>query len=159
VDNKTIYVLQSRVARSEYIETIKKLKAHILRGDCYEINYCIEFFTDNATINSLDIYKKLSTISPNPFSAFYRVNDKYLLCASPERFVRKNGKKILSQPIKGTSKRIAHDDELDEANKQQLINSEKDRSENVMVVDLVRNDLSKVCDEGTVSVTELFGIY
>ena len=158
-DHKKTYVLQSRVTQREYIETIKKLKAHILRGDCYEINYCIEFFAEKAEINAWDIYKRLSKLSPNPFSAFYRVKDKYLLCASPERFIRKNGNQILSQPIKGTSKRIEHNDELDEASKQQLIQSEKDRSENVMVVDLVRNDLSKVCEEGTVTVSELFGIY
>ncbi len=89
----------------------------------------------------------------------YRLNDKWLICASPERFLKKEGKKILSQPIKGTSKRIQGDDSKDEQNKAALFHSDKDRSENVMVVDLMRNDLSKVCEEGTVNVDELYGIY
>ncbi|MGZ8556814.1 MAG: chorismate-binding protein, partial [Chitinophagaceae bacterium] len=88
-----------------------------------------------------------------------RLNDKWLLCASPERFLKKEGNKILAQPIKGTSKRIQGDENKDEQKKSELFNSDKDRSENVMVVDLMRNDLSKICEEGTVKVDELFGIY
>src|SRR6266487_2354137 len=99
----------------------------------------------------LRIQNKLSAISPNPFSAFYKIDSKYLLCASPERFLKKQQNKILSQPIKGTSKRI-NNKQQDDASKKQLVNSSKDRSENVMIVDLVRNDLSKVCVEGSVKV-------
>ena len=150
---------KSRLTQQEYVKTINQLKAHILRGDCYEINYCVEYFAENATIDPASIYKKLSDLSPNPFSAFYKLNEKYLLCASPERFIKRTGSQILSQPIKGTSGRVLTNEILDEASRQQLINSEKDKAENVMVVDLVRNDLSKVCEEGTVKVTELFGIY
>ena len=150
---------KSRLTEQEYIKTINCLKAHILRGDCYEINYCIEYFAENATIDPANIYKKLSDLSPNPFSAFYKLNEKYLLCASPERFIKRTGNQLLSQPIKGTSGRVLSNKEMDEASRQQLINSEKDKAENVMVVDLVRNDLSKVCEEGTVKVSELFGIY
>lgn len=149
----------SRVTKEAYLNTIRQLKAHILKGDCYEINYCVEYFAENAIIKPLSIYKKLSDLSPNPFSAFYKCNDKYLLCASPERFIKRTGDQLLSQPIKGTTARILTDKSLDEASMQQLINSEKDKAENVMVVDLVRNDLSKVCEEGSVKVTELFGIY
>jgi para-aminobenzoate synthetase component 1 len=98
-------------------------------------------------------------ISPNPFAAFYRLQDKYLLCASPERFLMKTGNQISSQPIKGTNKRdllnSLHDDEL----KKELAESRKDQSENVMIVDLVRNDLTKICKEASVKVDELFGIY
>ena len=151
--------LKSRLTEQDYIKTINLLKAHILRGDCYEINYCIEYFAENATIDPASIYKKLSDLSPNPFSAFYKLNEKYLLCASPERFIKRTGDQILSQPIKGTSGRVLTDEVLDEASRQKLINSEKDKAENVMVVDLVRNDLSKICEEGSVKVSELFGIY
>ncbi len=150
--------IQNRIDKDEYISIVQKLRQHILRGDCYEINFCQEFFAENVSIDPLTVYKKLSEISPNPFSALYKLNDKYLLCASPERFLKKRENKILSQPIKGTSKRAA-DKLKDDECKNQLLQSSKDRSENVMVVDLVRNDLSKVCIEGTVKVDELYGIY
>ncbi|HEY5967240.1 MAG TPA: anthranilate synthase component I family protein, partial [Chitinophagaceae bacterium] len=151
--------IQQRVSKTEYIETIGQLKKHILRGDCYEINYCMEFFAADAVVDPLSVYQRLSTTSPNPFSALYRLEDKWLICASPERFLKKEGSKILSQPIKGTSSRFLKDDKKDKRSKEELYASEKDRSENVMVVDLVRNDLARVCKEGTVKVDELFGIY
>lgn len=158
-DEKTGHVsVSGRFSRDEYIAVVNELKKHILRGDCYEINFCHEFFADNADLNPLALYERLSNISPNPFSALYKLTDKWLICASPERFLRRQGQTVLSQPIKGTSKRMA-DDEKDAENKNWLYNSAKDRSENVMVVDLVRNDLSKVCEEGTVKTDELFGIY
>jgi para-aminobenzoate synthetase component 1 len=151
--------IQQRVSKQEYIETIRQLKKHILRGDCYEINYCMEFFAEDAVVDPLSVYQRLSTTSPNPFSALYKLEDKWLICASPERFLKKEGSKILSQPIKGTSSRFLRDDKEDKKSKEELYASEKDRSENVMVVDLVRNDLARVCKEGTVKVDELFGIY
>jgi len=157
--NVAAFHIQSRLPQDEYISTVKKLKQHILRGDCYEINFCQEFFAEQCVIDPLAVYKKLSTISPNPFSALYRVNDKWLLCASPERFLKRQGNKILSQPIKGTSKRILNNEFADNKSKDELFHSAKDRSENVMVVDLVRNDLSRVCKEGTVRVEELYGVY
>jgi len=151
--------LQQRFSKDEYIETIGKLKSHILRGDCYEINFCQEFFADNIIIDPVKVYRRLSSLSPNPFSALYKLEDKFLLCASPERFLRKEGNKILSQPIKGTSSRFLDDENKDAESREGLFVSNKDRSENVMVVDLVRNDLSRVCEEGTVRVDELYGIY
>lgn len=151
--------INERVSKENYIETIETIRKHILRGDCYELNYCMEFFAENAIIDPLQSYAALTSISPNPFSAFYKVNNSYLLCASPERFLRRQGSQLISQPIKGTIKRDIHDTLEDSVLKQQLYKSEKDRSENVMVVDLVRNDLSRVCKEGTVQVDELFGIY
>ena len=152
-------LIKNRLEKEEYISIIRELQQHILRGDCYEINFCHEFFADRVEMDTLSIYKKLSDISPNPFSALYRLEDKWLICASPERFLKKEGQKILTQPIKGTSKRIPGDDRKDEQNKVELFNSNKDRSENVMVVDLMRNDLSKICKEGSVKVDELYGIY
>lgn len=151
--------IKSRFTREEYIETVEYLQQHILRGDCYEINFCQEFFADNVQIDTLLTYHLLSAASPNPFAAYYKNEDKYLLCASPERYIAKTGDNIISQPIKGTWKRDIVNAELDNKNKEQLFNSAKDRSENVMVVDLVRNDLAKVCEEGSVMVDELFGIY
>ena len=151
--------IQSRIAKDEYIGIVNKLKQHILRGDCYEINFCQEFFADQTVIDPVAVYKRLSAISPNPFSALYRMKDQWLVCASPERFLKKQKNQILSQPIKGTAKRNIADEKEDQENKDNLWRSAKDRSENVMIVDLVRNDLAKVCEEGTVKVDELYGIY
>ena len=148
--------IRSRFSREEYMSVLSDLKQHILRGDCYEINFCQEFYAEDCLIDPLDVYKKLSTVSPNPFSALYRMNDQWLICASPERYLKKEGKHIMSQPIKGTSKR---NHASEEESKKKLFESEKDRSENVMVVDLVRNDLSRVCEQGSVKVDELFGVY
>ena len=157
-DNTNINI-KSRIDKPEYINTINQIRQHILRGDCYELNFCQEFYADDAIIDPVAVYQKLSAISPNPFSALYKLNKKWLICASPERYIKKQGRTILSQPIKGTSKRNIGDDVADEKEKENLYNSSKDRSENVMVVDLVRNDLAKVCAEGTVHVDELYGIY
>lgn len=145
--------------KSSYIDVIQKLRGHILRGDCYEINFCQEFFAENAIINPLAIYNELVQLSPNPFCCYYKLDDRYLLCASPERYIKKQGDVIVSQPIKGTSKRSTGSEFEDKNLREGLRSSPKDRSENVMVVDLVRNDLSKVCREGTVMVEELFGVY
>jgi para-aminobenzoate synthetase component 1 len=163
-NSKGIYPLskvetKSRITRDEYVSTIEKLKQHILRGDCYEINFCQEFFAEDVLIEPVSVYKKLSSISPNPFSALYKTDGQWLVCASPERYLNKQGMQIISQPIKGTSVRIKENEEADRKSKTELELSAKDRSENVMVVDLVRNDLAKVCDEGTVRVDELFGVY
>ena len=151
--------LKSRFSKDEYIDAVKKLQEHILRGDCYEINFCQEFYSKNIAINPFNVYQKLSDLSPNPFSAFYKYEDKYLMCASPERFLKKTGDTIISQPIKGTAKRIINDAKADEEQKNNLFKNEKERSENIMIVDLVRNDLAKICSEGSVYVKEFLGIY
>lgn len=151
--------IQQKLTKEQYIDKIVSLQKHILRGDCYEINFCQEFFSENAKINPADVFQKLMSVSPNPFSVFYRIKDQYLICASPERFLMKQGNEIISQPIKGTIKRNLSDIENEKALKNELIHSAKDRAENVMVVDLVRNDLSKICEEGTVKVKELFAVY
>ncbi len=148
-----------RLQKDEYLGIVNRLLEHIHRGDCYEINFCQEFFAENADIDPYDVYIALTRLSPNPFSCFYKLNDNYLLCASPERYLKKTGDTIISQPIKGTWHRNLLNVDEDEINRQALSNSTKDRSENVMVVDLVRNDLSRVCERGSVKVDELFGIY
>ncbi|MDE3235327.1 MAG: anthranilate synthase component I family protein [Bacteroidota bacterium] len=151
--------LQARISKEEYLYAIRQLKEHILRGDCYEINYCQEFYQLNSGIDPIATYRRLSELSPAPFAAFYKINTMYALCASPERYLQKKGSTIISQPIKGTCKRNLYNSLQDEELKTALLQSEKERSENVMIVDLVRNDLSKICKEGSVRVEELFGIY
>ncbi len=151
--------IQQRITRSEYLQAVQKLQKHILRGDCYEINLCQEFFAENAVVDPLSIFRKLVSVSPTPFSAFYRLNDQYLICASPERYIAREGQKILSQPMKGTAKRSLQDKVEDKRLIEDLRTSAKERAENVMVVDLVRNDLSKICKDASVKVDELFGIY
>ncbi|MEP6712564.1 MAG: anthranilate synthase component I family protein [Ferruginibacter sp.] len=151
--------VKNSISKNEYVDTILKLQNHIRRGDCYEINFCQQFFAQNAIIDPLFIYSNLIRISANPFSVLYKLKDKYCLCASPERYLKKSGRTIISQPIKGTGKRDLNDSVADELNKNKLHNSAKEKAENVMVVDLVRNDLNKICTEGSVQVQELFGIY
>ncbi len=148
-----------RIPKQSYLQIIEQLKKHILRGDCYEINFCQEFYVENVLIHPQSLYTQLIEISPVPFACYYKLNDKYLLCASPERYIRKSNNRIISQPIKGTYKRDLSDLHEDELQKKRLTESEKEKSENVMVVDLVRNDLSKICKEGSVHVEELFGVY
>ncbi len=150
--------IQHRISKEEYLETIGKIKSHISKGDIYEMNFCQEFFVEEAEMNPYTLFEKFNAIGKAPFAAFYKFNNKYLICESPERFVAKRGKKIISQPIKGTIKRGSTSEE-DEQLKEQLYNSPKDRSENVMIVDLVRNDFGKSCKAGTVEVEELFGIH
>jgi len=150
--------LQSRFTKAEYIDTVVKIKEHIARGDIYVTNFCQEFFAEDAMIDPLTTYLKLNSISPNPFGAFFKLRDKYILCASPERFLAKRGNKLISQPIKGTSKRY-DDVENDQISKEKLKSHPKELQENVMIVDLVRNDLTKSAKPGTVKTEELFGIY
>ncbi|MCP9752125.1 anthranilate synthase component I family protein [Ferruginibacter sp. HRS2-29] len=154
-----IPLIQHSTTKPEYLRIINALKEHIVRGDCYEINFCQHFFAEDAVVDPIQLYHKLIHSSPVPFAALYKWEDKYCLCASPERYLRKEGQSVISQPIKGTSRRFLQDAAADENSKESLRNSAKDKSENVMVVDLVRNDLSRICREGSVHVKELFGIY
>jgi len=150
--------IKSRISKTEYLDIISKIKSHISLGDIYEMNFCQEFYVEEANVNPYVLFEKFNAKGKAPFSAFYKFKNKYLLCASPERFLAKRNKKFVSQPIKGTIKRGATPSE-DEQLKNQLFNSPKDRSENVMIVDLVRNDLGMSCRAGSVEVEELFGIY
>jgi para-aminobenzoate synthetase component 1 len=150
--------LHSRFTKEEYIDAVTEIKEHITRGDIYVTNFCQEFFAENTSIDPLAIFLKLNTISPNPFTAFFRLNDKYILSASPERFLAKQGNKLISQPIKGTAKKY-NDPDQDKISRDNLRAHPKELQENVMIVDLVRNDLTKSAKSGTVSTEELFGIY
>ncbi len=151
--------IRQRIEKTEYIGIIERLKEHIFRGDCYEINFCQEFYATPVDLDPIPLFQSLNQHSPSPFSAYYTVGGKYLLCASPERYLKRKGNTILSQPIKGTAPRDLQSKQQDELFKQDLYNSEKDRAEHVMVVDLVRNDLSRICQADSVKVEELFGIH
>jgi len=151
--------IRNRMSRDEYLHVVEKLRQHILRGDCYEINYCQEFFAEDADLNPLELFRTLTDVSPSPFSAYYTLDNLFLMCASPERFLKRTGDRILSQPIKGTAARDLENASHDEFLRSTLAKSEKEIAENVMVVDLVRNDLSKICESNSVYVSELFGIY
>lgn len=151
--------IQHSLNKEEYLQRLQLLQTHIKKGDCYEINFCQHFFVENISINPLQLFTQLQQSSPTPFAALYKLNDKYCICASPERYLKKQGNMLISQPMKGTSKRFLEDKTKDEESAKQLLNSEKERAENIMVVDLVRNDFSKICAKGSVEVEELCGLY
>jgi para-aminobenzoate synthetase component 1 len=150
--------INQRISKENYLLKVSKMLEHIQRGDIYEANFCMEFYAENAKIDPLEIYHKLNTISEPPFAVFFKNQEHYLLSASPERYLRKEGTKVISQPIKGTSKRNDNPI-LDEQLKSDLAQNEKERSENIMIVDLVRNDLSHTATKGSVQVEELCEVY
>jgi para-aminobenzoate synthetase component 1 len=150
--------LQQRIPKESYLSKVANMLEHIHRGDIYEANFCMEFYAENATIDALDVYKKLNHISKPPFAVYFKNNQHFLLSASPERYLRKQGTKIISQPIKGTAKRFS-DAVSDEKSKMALAQNPKERAENIMIVDLVRNDLSHTATRGSVAVEELCAIY
>lgn len=150
--------IQQRVSKEMYVEKVKKMLEHIHIGDMYEANFCMEFYAENAIINPMEKFQKLNEISQAPFAVYFKNNKHFLLSASPERYIKKVGDKIISQPIKGTSKRFPNVAE-DEKSKAILNSDEKERAENIMITDLVRNDLSHTAQKGSVEVKELCKIY
>lgn len=150
--------VKARFNKTDYLETVKKIQQSIHRGDIYEMNFCQEFYAKNSNINPIETYLHLNNISKPPFASFVKNKNQFLLCASPERFIKKQENTIISQPIKGTAKRDANPT-TDASIIHQLKNNTKEISENVMIVDLVRNDLSHIAQKGSVKVTELCEIY
>jgi para-aminobenzoate synthetase component 1 len=146
--------IRSRISKKDYLKKVDKILEYIHKGDIYEVNFCQEFYAENTSINPLDIYEDLNTISEAPFATFLKIDHQFLLCASPERYLKKEGRKIISQPIKGTAKRFKNRLE-DQKIATALSKDTKERSENIMIVDLVRNDLSKSAKKGSVQVEEL----
>ncbi|MBN8692237.1 MAG: anthranilate synthase component I family protein [Bacteroidetes bacterium] len=149
--------LQCITSKEEYIEKVKALKHHIQLGDIYEINYCITFEAKNAEINPFDVFNKLNALSQAPYSALVKLDDRYIICASPELFLSKRGNKLITKPIKGTARRSTNSHE-DEQIKNELKNSLKERTENVMIVDVARNDFSRIAKKGSVIVEKLYDI-
>ncbi|MCB0754145.1 MAG: anthranilate synthase component I family protein [Flavobacteriales bacterium] len=139
----------------DYVHKVENLRQHIQFGDIYEVNYCVQHGFKDAVIDPFSLYNELKQSSPAPFSCYVADRGKYLLSASPERFIQKIGSRIVSQPIKGTNRRTSNN----EVQKELLRTNAKEVSENVMITDLVRNDLSKSARKGTVKVEELCGIY
>ncbi|MBK9792007.1 MAG: anthranilate synthase component I family protein [Sphingobacteriales bacterium] len=152
------YKIKNRISKHEYIKSVEKIKTHIQLGDIYELNFCQEFYAGDALIDTVRVFQKLNQLSKAPFTSFFKNEGNYLMCASPERFLKRQNNTLISQPIKGTRKRI-QDKKQDNLLKQQLFFDEKERSENVMIVDLVRNDFSRIALKNSVEVEELFGIY
>lgn len=153
------FKLKPRTTRDEYLKHVNQLKEEIQQGNIYEVNYCQEYYTENVELNNpLSAYFKLNSITKAPYSAYMNIGDFVLMCGSPERYIQRKGKSLSSSPIKGTIKR-GDTIEEDEILKDRLFNDPKERSENVMIVDLVRNDLSKIANKNSVKVDELFGIY
>lgn len=158
LDNRSLVQIKLKMSKDEYRQKAETMLAHIHRGDIYEANFCQEFYAENTLIDPVQTFLHLNRISASPFAGFFRSGDKYLLCASPERYLLKEGRRVLSQPIKGTARRGATPEE-DACIMTELLHNEKERAENVMIVDLVRNDLSRVAVKGTVKVEELCGLY
>ena len=150
--------LKSKISREDYLLKLNEVLDHIKRGDIYEVNFCQEFYAENHNFDPENCFKKLNEISKPPFACYFKHENCYALGASPERFIKKTGSKIISQPIKGTAKRELKQD-LDEQLKSELQTNPKEISENVMIVDLVRNDLSKIAKTNSVNVDELCKIY
>lgn len=150
--------IKQRISKEKYLSKVTEILHHIHLGNLYEANFCMEFFAENTQINPLEIYQKLNKISEPPFAVYFKNDSNYVMCASPERYLKKEDLKVISQPIKGTSRRFLNENE-DELAKINLQNDPKERSENTMIVDLVRNDLSKTATKGSVIVEELCQIY
>ncbi|MGY4539694.1 para-aminobenzoate synthetase component 1 [Mucilaginibacter sp. UYNi724] len=155
--NQTVVQLQPRFSKAGYVETVEKIQQHIVRGDIYVTNFCQEFYAEDANVDALSIFQNLNGLSPTPFSTFFKWKGNYIMCASPERFLAKRGSKLISQPIKGTARRDA-DEAIDKTIIEELRNHPKELQENVMIVDLVRNDLTHSAKPGTVKTEELYGI-
>ncbi|MDF0717327.1 anthranilate synthase component I family protein [Muricauda sp. 334s03] len=146
--------IKMRIHKDAYFDKANRFLEHIHRGDIYEANFCQEFYAEEVDIDPWETYRKLNAISEPPFAAFAKLDDNYLMCASPERYIKKIGQKVISQPIKGTARR-GKDELEDKKIKKELSQDQKERSENIMITDLVRNDLSKSALQGSVEVKEL----
>jgi para-aminobenzoate synthetase component 1 len=157
-NRKETEAINARISREAYLQKVNKLLGYIHRGDIYEANFCQEFYAENLEIDPIGVFEKLNEISSSPFAAFLKLENNYLLSASPERYLKKEGLKIISQPIKGTARRET--DKVEDAKIAEALSKDsKEVSENVMIVDLVRNDLSKIAKRGSVKVEELCKVY
>ena len=150
--------MQHRISKADYLDKTYALQQHIARGDIYEVNFCMELYAEDTNIEPHTLFQELNEKAKSPFAAFFQIDDKYLLSSSPERFLKRVGSRLISQPIKGTAQR--HIDMVhDAAEASQLQKNEKERAENTMIVDLVRNDMSRIANKGSVQVEELCKVY
>jgi para-aminobenzoate synthetase component 1 len=151
--------IKHRTSKEKYINTVKQILNDIYDGIYYELNYCQEFFIESLQAEPFELFESMNEHASMPFSAFYKNKRHYLLSFSPERFLKKNGNRIISQPMKGTIRRDLNNWEDDAMLKEQLKSSEKERAENVMIVDLVRNDITRSAKAGSIQVPELCKVY
>lgn len=158
VEEQSTVKVEARISKEQYLEKISKMLHHIHRGDIYEANFCQEFYSEDVEIDPFSIYRSLNEISTPPFAAYLKLENFNLISASPERYLKKKGGNLLTQPIKGTARR-SKDAEEDKNIAKDLATDPKEKSENVMIVDLVRNDLSRIAKKGSVNVEELCKVY
>jgi len=150
--------IQSNLTQSQYIDKVEQAKQYILDGDIFEVNFTQRFkskLTDDLT--AFDLFRRIRKINAAPYSCYFNINEVKIVSSSPERFLRVNNNKVITRPIKGTAPRSTSPIQ-DKQNAQALLNSKKDRAENIMIVDLMRNDLSKVCTDDSVVVEKLCGL-
>jgi para-aminobenzoate synthetase component 1 len=146
----------SNFSKAEYLERFKRIINYIHAGDCYQVNLA-QCFSAKCQGDSLDAFLRLQKIADAPFAAFLQANEHSIFSFSPERFLQVTDRKVITQPIKGTRPRNA-DPQIDAANRHDLESSQKDRAENLMIVDLLRNDLGRICATGSVKVDSLFEV-
>lgn len=150
---------QPRISKASYLDKVNLVKKEIQLGNCYELNFCQEFYAEAPQhFNSIHLFNSLFQQTKAPFSAYFLFDEWEVFCASPERYLKRTGNRLYSDPIKGTIRR-GENEMIDQELISQLRSDDKERSENVMIVDLVRNDLSKIATKGSVQVDELCGIH
>lgn len=150
-------ILSFEVDQEFYEFQVNKIINYISNGDTYELNFCHGYYGKIEKLNSDSIFKKLSTLSPSNFAVYSKLSTSFFISSSPERFFKIVDGKIVCQPMKGTRAR-QFQPILDEKIKQDLKTSEKDKAENLMIVDLMRNDLGQICQPGSIQVTDLFQV-
>lgn len=155
---KKIDNLVPRVSKKKYLQNVKAIQDHIKKGDVYELNYCIDYYSENSIIDPSDVYNRLNSITESPMSTLFKFNDINIISSSPERYISKRNNKVFSQPIKGTARRNSNE-LIDKQVRSMLTKNIKEKAENHMIVDLVRNDLSRISEKGKVKVTELSKLY
>ncbi len=157
IEHSQTIQFEPKTSKEKYLQNVKKIKEHIQLGNIYEMNYCIEFFSEGKSINPIDTFMRLKEITKAPYTALLKLGNDFVICCSPELFLSKKENQLFSKPIKGTTKRGETKTE-DEILKNSLYCSKKERTENVMAVDVARNDLSKIANKGSVSVNKLYNI-
>jgi para-aminobenzoate synthetase component 1 len=155
---KKINNLAPRVSKKKYLQNVKAIQDHIKKGDVYELNYCIDYYSENSIIDPCDVYNRLNSITESPMSTLFKFEEINIISSSPERYISKRNNKVFSQPIKGTARRNPNE-LIDKEIRSLLTKNIKEKAENHMIVDLVRNDLSRISEKGKVRVTELSKLY
>ena len=155
---KKIDNLIPRVSKKKYLKNVKSIKEHIKKGDVYELNYCIDYYSENSIIDPCNVYNRLNSLTESPMSTLFKFKEINIISSSPERYISRRKNKVFSQPIKGTARRNSNE-LIDKEIRSLLTKNIKEKAENHMIVDIVRNDLSRISKKGKVKVTELGKLY